>query len=124
MSRKVLAEFQARLASVESTRAKMETLFVANAIDIRDIETVYDAMFLRVVTGFEQFCDDLFFSIIHRQIRYPKPRQVITRIKADQDTIQAILFSRGDKKYLDWMPYKNTIARSELFWSAENRLRI
>jgi len=38
----------------------MEVLNAKGGIPVRDIETVYEALFLRAVTGFEQFCATLF----------------------------------------------------------------
>ena len=113
MLRVVLRDFHRRLNDIDRTRATMETLFSSGNITLRDIEVVYEALFLRAVTGFEQFCNDLFFNILYRKARYKNAR-VMVRVKGHPEALREVLFQ--GQKYLDWLPYDRAESRAKLFF--------
>jgi hypothetical protein len=91
----------------------METLYDDKRIALRDLHAVYEALFLRAVTGFEVFLEELFVGILERKIRYPIER-VSLRMKAkSRDALMEILL-QGDM-YLDWLPFDRTVDRAKLY---------
>lgn len=91
----------------------MESLLRRRRMYRCDIETAYESLFLRAMVGFEQYCELLFFGIVHRDIRYaaaevqPQIRKVAT------NAFRGIVLQ--NKKYLDWIPYDNTVNRASLY---------
>src|SRR4051812_43370400 len=103
MSRALLRDYRKQLQKLDVTRKRMEELHVKRHIVIRDIHVVYESLFLRAVTGFEQFCDTLFHDILHRKTRYRVSR-VSCKISAiSQKAMQEVVLRNG--RYLDWLPY-------------------
>jgi hypothetical protein len=92
----------------------MEDLFQAEKIVRRDLDTVYESLFLRGVTSFESFVEDLFISILERRTRYKPARHVSLHMKTvSHEALMAILL-QGDQ-YLKWLPFKETERRARLY---------
>lgn len=79
----------------------------------RDVETVYESLFLRAVVGFEQFCEALFFDIVNRRVRYAQCDVEPWIKQCPPEALRGIVF-QGDN-YLDWIPYPRSLDRSNLF---------
>jgi hypothetical protein len=69
-----LLKFHRSLSRIDYTRQRMERLFQARLINITDVESVYEALFLRAVTSFETFLEDLFVAILERRAYYRRDR--------------------------------------------------
>jgi len=91
----------------------MENLFLTKAIVKRDVETVYEALFLRSVTSFEAFLEELFIAILQGSAQYPQNRVSIRMTTKSTDALMEILL-QGDK-YLDWLPFNKTESRAKLY---------
>lgn len=91
----------------------MESLHRRRRIFPRDIETVYESLFLRAVLGFENFCESLFFDILNGNIRY-RTNEVEPWVKrCDSERLREIVH-RGTR-YLSWIPYDKALITSKLF---------
>lgn len=108
--------FQRRLARLEHTRARLERVFSDRRVLLTDVEAVYESLFLKATTGFENYLEDLFCGILHGRIQYRGSRVTpLVGIKSTQ-TLHRVLWGGDD--YLDWMPYTRTIARAEAWLRA------
>lgn len=88
-------------------------LYVDDSIVLRDLHSVYEALFLRAVTSFEVFLESLFLSIMQEKIRYPKKRVSLRMKTTSSEALKEILL-QGDK-YMDWLPFRKTEDRAKLY---------
>jgi hypothetical protein len=108
-----LAKFHRQLARIDFTRQRMDRLLTDGRIRIRDLDSVYEALFVRAVTGFEAFLEELFIGILSRRINF-NPGQVSLRVNINSKSdIETILLQGND--YVQWLPLHNTIRRAEIY---------
>lgn len=92
----------------------MEGLYASENIALRDLHSVYEALFLRGVTSFEVFLEGLFFAILREKVTYPKKRKVSLRMTAANDkALMEILLQ--NQAYLQWIPFKHTKGRARMY---------
>jgi hypothetical protein len=92
----------------------MEDLFSKRIIAKRDLDSVYEALFLRAVTSFESFLEELFLGILEKRIRYKRTRSVSVKMSTkSRDALLEIVF-QGDK-YLNWLPFHHTEERAKRY---------
>jgi hypothetical protein len=114
--RSELTKFHRNLRSLEYTRKRMEGLFLAGKISKRDLDAVYESLFLRAVTSFEGFLEDLFMAILERRARYSSQREVSVRIKVtSKEALSDILRQGYDRDYLNWLPFHRTETRARVY---------
>jgi len=114
LSSSLTSELVTHLDSLNKTRVKMEKLFNDKNLSVRDVEKVYEALYLRTITFFEGFVEDVFFGLLTKRLR-PSLRGVVTRVDIKSDVVaQDIVFS--GKPYIDWLPYKNTEELAKLYF--------
>jgi hypothetical protein len=113
MTHPILGAYHRRLKHLDFTRKRMESLHGDGHVTLRDISSVYEALFLRAVVAFELYCETLFYNIMTGGIRYSERKAKCKLIGVSAKTLRAILLQ--EKKYLDWLPYDNTINRAKLY---------
>jgi hypothetical protein len=91
----------------------MEALYQNHSIVLRDLHSVYEALFLRGVTSFEVFLEDLFISIIRQRTTYSRGR-VSVRMTATSHQALIDILLQGDK-YMTWLPFNNTEQRAKIY---------
>ncbi len=109
-----LNDFQNGLRRVDFTRAKMENLYAANKIALRDLHSVYEALFIRSVTGFETFLQDQFLAIMNGSVAYKKHRKVAARMTAISSAALVEILLQG-RSYVTWLPYDQTVNRAYVY---------
>ena len=78
-----------------------------------DIETVYEALFLRAITGFELYLEQLFIDILlGKTAHHPSRARALLATSTKSDLIK--ILNRGND-YLAWLPYGNTESRAHLY---------
>src|SRR5258708_14816010 len=113
MSHVILAGFHRQLVDMDHTRKRMESLYRCGHITLRDIASVYEALFLRAVTFYEKYCETLFFSILEGRTCY-SAKKVERNIKQASPRMFRVLVFQG-QKYLDWLPFEKTEKRVALY---------
>jgi hypothetical protein len=109
-----LAVFQRHLQKLDYTRHRMEDLFREGEISKRDLFSVYGALFLRAVTRFETFLEDLFLGILQKRVKYRKSRKIVPRIvHRSNHALTGVVYRK--QPYVDWMPFKETEERADVF---------
>jgi hypothetical protein len=107
MPSSALNSFVKNLLNIEYTRKRMEKLYYDDKIVLGDVESVYEALFLRAVTGFEVFLEDLFISILEGRTRYrPRGRVTVRMTAVSSDALKEILLQGN--RYMTWLPFDNT----------------
>lgn len=91
----------------------MEGLYASGQITLRDLHSVYEALFLRGVTSFEVFLESLFLAILRQKVKYPKNRVALRMTASNDKALIEILLQ--DRPYLQWMPYKHTVDRAKMY---------
>jgi len=106
-------DFRTRLHSLEFTRKKLDILFSSGSITRRDIEQVYQGLFLESVAAFESFIEELFLGLVTGQVNPRSTRTSPKVIFASRSTAMPIVFAG---RYYDWLPYNRTSDRAEHFF--------
>jgi len=100
---------------LEKTRNKVEKLFQNGDIVRRDIDQVYEGLFLGCITSLEAFIEDCFIGMlvgaIKHKKKYVKPKILFKSYKIARKIVFA------GKPYVDWLPYQNTTDRARLFYN-------
>ena len=101
------------LKNLDYTRKRMETLYQARIIRQRDVHSVYEALFLRAVTSFEVFLEELFVEIVSHRAQYEAGR-VTVRMRASSSQALMDILLQGDR-YMAWLPFKHTEDRAKIY---------
>lgn len=102
-----------RLTGIERTRSKMEKLFYQGGLSRRDIEAVYEGLYIGAITSLEGFLEDLFYQILVGNVSYSKNR-VVPRVNfSSRQVLHEVILS--GKRYVDWLPYNLTEERSRIY---------
>lgn len=108
-----LGKFQRNLQRLNYTRHRMENLFSAGRINKTDLDSVYEALFLRAVTSFEGFLEDLFIAILERRTRYSKQRVKLLMSASSREALMQILLQGNP--FMMWLPFHHTEKRASLY---------
>jgi hypothetical protein len=91
----------------------MDSLHSQGQIVLRDLESVYEALFLRAVTSFEAFLEELFISILREKTTYSQSRVSLRMRAANSAALLEILLQGKD--YMQWLPFNATEQRANLY---------
>jgi len=93
----------------------METLYEKGVIAHRDIEQVYEGLFMNAIASLENWIENLFFGLLTGRIKHPASL-VSSRVSIKSNQIaREVTF--GGRSYVDWLPYqKYTVNRAEVFF--------
>ena len=108
-----LGKFQRSLQRLNYTRHRMEKLFSSGRISKTDLDSVHEALFLRAVTSFEGFLEDLFIAILEGRARYSKQRVSLLMSASSREALMQILLQGN--AYMMWLPFPNTEKRAKLY---------
>jgi hypothetical protein len=102
------------LKRLDDTRSRVEALRLAGQLRTRDVEGVYEALFLRAVTSFEAFLERLFTDIMLGRLDYPDAKAHRRVAFASPTVLADVLLDGGRHQYLDWLPYDRTVRRARI----------
>ena len=109
-----LNDLRKSLARLDYTRDRMEKLYHADRIALRDLHSVYEALFIRAVTSFETFLQDQFVAIMRGKAKYKPARRVLTRMTAVSSAALRDILLQG-RAYATWLPFDNTQKRALVY---------
>lgn len=107
-----LRQFSGHLRSLETTRKKIERLYSQELLVRRDVEKVYEGLYLDAITSLEATIEDLFIRIITRR---SSPSGVVVRVTFNSSRVAREVMLGGERRYLDWFPYSRTEKRAKAF---------
>lgn len=104
--------------SLDSVRQRFERLATTHVIPRRDIEHVYEGLFLKAYAAFESFIEDLFLGLLVESADiYSNKQSIIPRVKIRSYIIARELIKGSErKKYVNWIPYDNTLDLAKQFF--------
>ncbi len=108
-----LTKFHRSLTRINYTRERMERLYREGHITGTDLDSVYEALFLRAVTSFEGFLEELFLAILEKKRIYGRKRVALRMTAQSREALQEILLQGG--KYMAWLPFSHTENRAKLY---------
>ena len=107
---KLVTQFQRKLTLSDVTRRRVEDEYRMGKLVRRDVEIVYEGLFLRAVVGFEDLLESIFFAVLEGRSGnaswYP-------RLTGRRSDLKKCVF--GEKRYLDWLPYAVSLKRAQLY---------
>lgn len=108
-----MENFRHRLRRLHATRKRIEKLYKSDKILLKDVHILYEAMFLRAVTLFEEFLENLLFSIV-RSDRTIVAGKTKSHVRFSSDSaMRRIMF--GGKKYIDLLPFEKAEKIASLY---------
>jgi hypothetical protein len=105
-----------RFRSLDSTRKRVDTLGQRASLPRKDLDQIYEALFLNAMTAFEGFLEDLFLNRLVSQTGKRLSPRAIPRLTVRSYSVAHRLVVGPGKKYADWLPYDRTIERAKLFF--------
>lgn len=107
--------FISRLERLERTRSRVERRFAESLLARRDVEQLYEGMYLNIVKSFEEFIEDLFLGLLAGRYEGRASIRPLMSFKSER-VARKVVF--GGKSYVDWLPYSDfTQKRARLFFS-------
>ena len=91
----------------------MEALAARGSITIRDVDKMYEALFLSAFTRFESMIEGLFWGLLTARILHPSS-DVSSRVHFNSSKVARDIVLRG-RKYVDWLPYDRTETLAKAF---------
>jgi hypothetical protein len=113
IARTVADGFILRLSSLEQTRNKVERLHSHRFVAKRDLEHVYGSLFTTAVASFEALLQELFVGLLCGRIVGRSSVRPRVSIASDAVARQVV---HGGRQYVDWLPYRYTTDRAEIFF--------
>jgi hypothetical protein len=113
MQHSVLKKLDSRLDELRKTRRRLHKQFEMRRISARDIDAVYEALFLQAVVAFEVYCERMFFAVLTGEIRYSR-NIIVCRLGALPEDTARLVVHQGEK-YLDWLPWDRVSDRCKLY---------
>lgn len=106
--------FVSHLNNLEKTRKKTESLLLKRIVVRRDIEQVYEGLYMGAITSFENWIEDLFIGLLVGRLQHCSSL-VAPRVSFKSGRVaREIIFS--DRNYVDWLPYRYTEKRATAFF--------
>lgn len=75
MGANAVTKCHARLKRLEATRAKLETLYSDRHVARRDVERVYEGLYVAALTGFEDYLEARFYETLMVTVQVAAPVQ-------------------------------------------------
>lgn len=105
-SNSLVQDLRSRFVALEKTRVKMENLFRGGRLSRGDIEKIYESLFMRTITYFEGFVEELFFGLVTKKVKLVHGRVGVVIDFKTETLARKITFA--GKNYYDWFPYDQT----------------
>ena len=111
-------KLRTKFRMLECTRNKIENLYSTRSIVLRDLQSLYSGLFINVVTEFEAFLESHFIYSLSGASKASKPRVLINRRTVAYDIL------RGERSYVDWLPYRFSVKRADRFFKGGHSFSI
>ncbi|HHK41488.1 MAG TPA: hypothetical protein ENJ50_03630 [Planctomycetaceae bacterium] len=109
----VLARYERKAKRVARVRDQSQRAFDRGHIDQALLDHAYESTFLSAVSVFEQFLEDLFVSCL---LDGSGIRSVKARVGFPSASVAwEILIAGRGRRYVDWLPFKRTLERADVF---------
>lgn len=106
-----LEEFGRRQRALGATRGKLERLYAQGVLARRDLERVYEGLYVASVTSFEDYLEARFFEVM---LASPAPTGVHPRAEFKSAAVLRD-FVLGGQPFVNWLPFKRTEQRAQVY---------
>ena len=103
----------ARLRTFEKSRKKIERLLRSGHVTRHDVNLFYEGIFLKTITSFESFLEELFIGLLTGGIEPGRNVRLRAQFKS---SVIARDITFGGRAYVDWLPYDHTEKRANAFF--------
>ena len=107
-----IGQLARRLRALQRTQGKVESLHDAGAIARRDVERVYEGLYISAMTSLEGFLEALFYDVVLNDQNYGadiRPRALFRSRQVLRD------FVLEGRPYVNWLPFERTLDRASAF---------
>lgn len=111
-------KFQKKVRRLDAYRRKNEKLFLSGSIVDRDLDIVYEGIFLSAYVSFENFIEDQFINFLLGASPQLNSKPTPRALFSDRRVARRILYGRHS--YVDWLPYDNTKKMAKAFFRRNN----
>jgi len=98
---------------LERTRLRFEDMLTSKRVPKRDVELVYEGLFLRAVVEFEDLLELRFFEILNGRLHGGKMR-IKPKVSAKTASVMRDIV-HGGNDFVKWLPFKETETRAKRF---------
>lgn len=114
LSNRLQTQYIGILNSLSRLKRNSSNVFIAK----KDFDIFYEGTFLRSVTSFEAFVEELFIGLLYDKYELPANHQV-QKIKFESRKLVLNYLLNG-KKYLDLLPYDSLVRNMKVFYNDRN----
>jgi hypothetical protein len=107
-----LDDLDKRLRGLGRTRTRLEGLHNKRIIPRRDLERVYEGLYISAVTSFEDFFEALFFELMLKS--EARGSRIMPRAQFKSASVLRD-FVLGGRKYVNWLPFSWTEKRAHVY---------
>ena len=105
--------YASTVRQLDTTRRRIAILYDKRQVEDDDMNHLYSALFLSLVTNFEGFLEDLFVGFLSQEIA--PPTNVIPRAALESSSLAREIVLGGEN-YAEWLPYRGTRKRCFAFF--------
>ena len=116
LSSKLVKEYK----GIFNTRKRVEKIYDNSDIFLakRDLDSFYEGMFLKSVTLFESFIEELFIGLLYDKYRLKSRKKVQKQIFSSRKLVLNYLLN--GKNYLDLLPFEKLKKTTNIFFKKDN----
>ena len=109
------AELAAHARGLNLYLGRLERLTRGGTVPSADVQRAYAGAFLSFYVDLERGIEDVFMGLLMGRLTVTRP-QVRSLVAIDSEVV-ARRVVRGDRRFVDWLPYQLTRDRAEAFFS-------
>ncbi len=111
----VVAELASSARGLNQYLSRIEGLFLVRQLPMADVQRAYSGAFLSFYIALERTIQELFMGILMGRLIVSRPG--IRPLVTVRSEVIARKIVRGDRRYVDWLPYNFTRDRANAFFS-------
>ena len=106
-----------RFKALNRTRIKIANFETTGLITKRDLERVYEGLFLSAHVAFEGFIEQLFIGLLVSGQGVESSRtDIVPRVTVRTHQIAREMVFGPNRQYIDWFPYKRTMDIAKIYF--------
>ena len=106
-----------RFKALDRTRRKIANFETDGVITKRDLERVYEGLFLSAHVAFEGFIEQLFIGLLVSEQGIKSSRtDIVPRVTVKTHQIAREMVFGPNRQYIDWFPYKRTVDIAKIYF--------
>ena len=110
----IAQKLKSHLKTLKWTQTKVERLFdPERRLVRRDVERVYEGLYLDAFTFFERSIEELFVALLTNRVAQAG---VVSRVHFRSSKVARDVILGGNRNYVDWFPYERTEKRAKAFF--------